>query len=179
MKNIIIINLCVFLFLIASCSSTPPTLKNPENGIAVIPLEVTNRSGWKFARYYEIVDERRPDLRIKVHPQRSQAFVFSRELPAGEYNFTKIKHIINPEYESQDSVYEQSIIVPVHIEPGSLTILDEKLVVRQIRSSVNFGDGAVSCQCYFQQMTLSERQAFVKKLKETIGESQWKLASGL
>ena len=179
MKKVIFYIMSVSLICLSSCSTKPPTLKNPDNGIVAVPLEIINTSGMEFARYYEIIDERRPEMSIKVYPQSNQTFVFSREVPPGEYYFSKIKHIIRPEYEATTSVYEQSIIVPVEIKPGYITILEEKLVVNQSRSSATTASVSVRCVCDFHELTDSEIGSLVTKFKETIGDTEWKITNEL
>ena len=172
--------MAVFFILVSSCSNRPPTLKNPANGIAAIPVDVTNTSGFSFADYFKVIDDKRPEMTIKLYPQGGESFVFSPEVPSGKYNFTILRSILNSqEYEATNSVYDKAIILPVEIKPGSITVTNEKLVINQYSVPSSSGNQAVQCDFKFEQLSDNDLKSIIVNLKGIDGVDKWKIANEL
>lgn len=181
MKNIIIAMLYFSMFLVTACSTKSPNLKNLDNGVVAIPVRATNTSRLDFGRYYKLYPHSDPNLIIQIHPQEGDYFIFSKEMPAGKYNFNRIKIILHGQVaRSKKHLSIQALKggIPFEIKPGSLTIAGEKLYIKQYDYSgdPSYGRG-VDMDWRFETITDTEMQLLIEKIKKVDGVEHFKITN--
>ncbi len=185
MKRLIVSILISCLVLGASCSTKMPHHAHPERGIVAIPVQATNTSRMAFYRYYKIYTDITPVRVIKIFPRQGEMIVYSKELPAGEYNFNKIKIILNGNvaYSKQHTVER---VIPeglqVTIKPGYVTIPKKKLYIRQFDMKYSKSwDWAVRSEWRFEVLTDAEVRSLIYKINSDAATNNklWKIANEL
>ena len=89
-----------------------------------IPIKASNTSRLDFTRYFRLYPHTNPDIELVIIPSEGEYFVFSSEIPAGEYNFNRIKIILRTEVASSTkhmSVQALKGGIPVEIKPTANT----------------------------------------------------------
>lgn len=185
MKTYLIFLVILSMVLFTSCATKFPTPKNPDKGIVAISVEASNRSDIGFYRYLTIYPQLHPEYEIIVYPKTGKSFVFSPEMVAGKYNFNRVKNI--PWNRTTGSMgyksSEQNLYNGIHLNvvPGAVTILDQKLMVKQIpyEASLSGGDKAYSMDVELTKVLSFEMRELIEEFKRIDTTGQWKIANEL
>lgn len=179
MKISVLVALIISAILISSCSNKIPRLKDPEKGIIALPVKASNTSRMKMVLYFKIYPNTDPDLVITVFPQEGKKFAFSPLLPPGEYNFDRIKSIVDGRHAQSKSSYNVRPIYAgnyIKVQPGTITIARKKLRYNQYESQSNSWDWASRVDWDFDYIFEEELIELIKELRKVDSNNQWKIA---
>lgn len=158
-------------------------MKNQDSGVVAIPVKASNTSRLGFTRYYRIYPHTNPDIEIIIRPSEGEYFIFSSEIPAGKYNFNRIKVILEGDYQSSKHMSVQALKggIPVEIKPGSLTLANERFVLRQYALEEGRGKGSNTATRVWRFETIpdSEMKSLIEEVKQIAGADQWNIANDL
>ena len=110
-------------------------------GVAVMPIQVTNRSNYSIARYFKLLSAENQEAIINIYPQNGQKFVFSEELSPGTYSITQVTSLLDTRGNVTSTVHKDEIdinTIYVEIYPGALSLIDAKMIIDQFNTEGNY-----------------------------------------
>ena len=129
--------------------------------------------------YFKIYPNTDPDLIITVFPQEGKKFAFSPLLPPGEYDFNRVKSIVDSRNAQSKSNYDVRSIYAgnyIKVQPGTITIARKKLRYNQYESKSNSWDWASRVNWDFDYVFEEELIKLIKELRTADSKNQWKIA---
>jgi hypothetical protein len=160
-------------------------MKNPDSGVVAIPIKASNTSRLDFIRYYRIYPHTNPDIEIVIKPNEGEYFVFSSEIPAGKYNFNRIKIILRTDIAVSTKHFSYQALkggIPVEVKPSSLTIAGERFFIKQTAVEVSEGaqwSNTATTDWRFETIPDNEMKSLIEEVKQIGGVDQWKIANEL
>lgn len=175
MKMNRLVILAIMMILFSSCAVKVPNPQNSSNGILALSVKATNSSSAPFSRYYKIFSSLDPEVVITIYPSVGQTFVFSPELPPGEYYFDKVKSILDGQVARSNSNRKISTIsdIKVTIKAGAVTIAGKRMNISKKRT----GPHTTRSNWNFKTISGSEMSALVGDFKKLENSNRWVIAN--
>ena len=116
-----------------------------------------------------------PDAVITIYPEVGEKFIFSEELPPGEYYFDKIKNILDMQVGRSTSNSDINTIPEIHvtIKPGAVTIADKRLIITMERS----GPETYQSGWGVKKISDFEMSALIQEFRRFENSDKWSLVN--
>lgn len=176
MKTLLVYILLIFTFFMTSCTTKAPSLSNPDKGVAVLPLEISNTSSSDIARYYKFACAESKNTIITIYPRMGQKFAFSEELSPGTYSITKVSAILDRSDNVLSPVNKSDTdINTIYIEifPSSISVVDAKMLIEQYNTGVD----QFITSWKIDMLTNDEKEQFIQELQELENSEEWKIVA--
>lgn len=161
------------IVLLSSCSKKLPTNLDQSKGIAAIPLEIKNTSRESRIPFeYNLIDYKTQTTCATITPSSNQQFIFTKELPPGDYQIYKVRRVFASDAGIADShVDEKSLFksISFKIKSGKITIADMKFKIHQSQQD----NDRFNTQYDVGFLMNKEREDFANKLKRYNNSQYW------
>lgn len=177
MKNLFLATILIMTLFIASCSQKLPTPTADNTGVLIVPTSISNHTQYRFGYYYQLLYSPEKNADITIFPRSGRDFVIIDGFPAGDYEINAIKIMNSGSGGIPDSiskVYKAKNPMPFRVESGTITVLNQILIVKQSYPEANNIE-RYSQWFNFQTISADQRNNVSTSLKKLPNAELWEM----